>query len=226
VTPSRSRRRSQPVRHDIRARILEAAGRLFADKGYFGATGKEICASVGANAAAVVYHFGGIADLYAAALEEAFARLASCEPRTAAPSHGADAKERLTPLITTLTRTILGPPSSSWAARLISREIIAPTVMGAGLGNPKLRLVAAAMEEAVSEVTALPHGHPVVALSCINIMALFVILPLVSREQLAELFPTASVGSYSIEETAQHLARFALRGLESVARDVKRRSKA
>jgi AcrR family transcriptional regulator len=221
MTPSHSQRQSHSVRHDTQARILEAAGRLFADKGYFGTTGKEICARVGANAASVAYHFGGIANLYAAALEEAFARLADSKPLTAAPSRGTDARQRLTSLITTLSRTIVDP--SSWAARLISRQIIAPTGMCAGMDNPKLRAVAALLEGAVSELCGLPHRHPAVALSCINIMAPFVILPLVSQQQLEEFFPTVSFGSHSVEETTQHLARFALRGLAGVARNVKRR---
>jgi AcrR family transcriptional regulator len=220
MTPSRSRRPSHPVRRDIQARILEAAGQLFADKGYFGTTGKEICARVGANAASVAYHFGGIANLYAAALEEAFARLADSNPLTAAPSSGRAARQRLT----SLGRTIVDP--SSWAARLISREIIAPTGMCAGMDTPKLRSVVALLEGAVSELCGLPHGHPAVALSCINIVAPFVILPLVSQQQLEELFPTVAFGSHSVEETTQHLARFALRGLAAMARDVKRRGRA
>jgi AcrR family transcriptional regulator len=201
---------------------MEAAGQLFADKGYFGTTGKEICARVGANAASVAYHFGGIANLYAAALEEAFDRLAGGKPLTAALSRETDATQRLTSLIATLARTILDTPASSWAARLISREIMAPTVMCAGMDNAKLRGVAVLLEGTVSELTGLPHGHPAVTLSCINIMAPFVILPLVSQRQLAELFPGVSFGSPSVEETTQHLARFALRGLAAVARNVKR----
>jgi TetR/AcrR family transcriptional regulator, regulator of cefoperazone and chloramphenicol sensitivity len=219
VTPSHSRRRSRSVRHDTRARILEAAGQLFADKGYFGTTGKEICARVGANAASIAYHFGGTANLYAAALEEAFARLAGCKPLTAALSRRTDAKERLTSLITTLARTILETPASSWAARLISREIIAPAVMCAGMDNPKLRALAVLLQETVSELTGLPHGNPAVTLSCINIMAPFVILPLVSQQQLERFFPAVSFGSDSVEETTQHLARFALWGLAAVARN-------
>jgi len=226
VTRSRSRRQRQPVAHETRARILQAAGQLFADKGYFGTTGKEICSRAGTNPASVVYHFGGIADLYVAALEKAFAQLATSGPLTAAPSRGADAKQKLTSLITMLARTILGPPSSSWPVRLISREIIAPTVMGSGLGNPKLRAMATVLERTVSKLTALPHGHPVVALSCINIMAPFVILPLVSQQQFTQFFPTVSSRPHSVEETAQHLVRFALRGLAAAARDVKRRGKA
>jgi hypothetical protein len=44
-------------------------------------------------------------------------------------------------------------------------------------------------------------------------------LPLVSQQQLERFFPAVSFGSDSVEETTQHLARFALWGLAAVGRN-------
>ncbi len=54
-----------------KARLLEAAGREFADKGFEGATVRSICDRAGANLAAVNYHFGDKERLYAEAVMEA-----------------------------------------------------------------------------------------------------------------------------------------------------------
>ena len=50
-----------------RARLLEAAGQVFAEQGFEAATGKEIAERAGVNAAGVNYHFGSLEGLYAAA---------------------------------------------------------------------------------------------------------------------------------------------------------------
>ena len=41
-----------------RNKLLDSAGRVFADFGYQGATVREICARAGVNVALVNYHFG------------------------------------------------------------------------------------------------------------------------------------------------------------------------
>src|SRR5262252_7045142 len=54
-----------------KARLLDAAGEEFAEKGYDAATVRSICARAGANVAAVNYHFGDKEQLYTHAVIEA-----------------------------------------------------------------------------------------------------------------------------------------------------------
>ncbi len=49
---------------DNRSRLLEAAEELFAEKGWAGASMRELTARAGANLAAVGYHFGGKQELF------------------------------------------------------------------------------------------------------------------------------------------------------------------
>jgi len=53
-------------------RLLEAARRVFASKGFAGASIREITSAAGANLGAVTYHFGSKQGLYDAVLERAF----------------------------------------------------------------------------------------------------------------------------------------------------------
>ncbi|QSA95824.1 CerR family C-terminal domain-containing protein [Methylococcus sp. EFPC2] len=55
---------------DARSRLVLAALRLFAEKGYEGATTREICERAGANVSAIRYYFGDKAGLYRAAFTE------------------------------------------------------------------------------------------------------------------------------------------------------------
>ncbi|CCG07616.1 TetR/AcrR family transcriptional regulator [Pararhodospirillum photometricum] len=56
-------------------RLIEAATREFADRGYHGATIQAIVYRAGANQAAVNYHFGNKAKLYEMVMRQAMARL-------------------------------------------------------------------------------------------------------------------------------------------------------
>lgn len=53
---------------ETRLRILEAAEALFAERGYYGVTVREIARAVGVDPALVNYHFGGKGELLAKAL--------------------------------------------------------------------------------------------------------------------------------------------------------------
>ena len=58
--------------HDTRRRLMEAALKVFAEKGFSGAGIREIAEQAKANSAMVQYHFGGKEGLYKEALRFAF----------------------------------------------------------------------------------------------------------------------------------------------------------
>lgn len=61
---------SETETHDARSRLVMAALRLFAEKGYKAASTREICEAAGANISAIRYYFGDKAGLYRAAFFE------------------------------------------------------------------------------------------------------------------------------------------------------------
>ena len=69
---------------DTRTQILDAAERLFAERGYRGTSVRAITELAGANLAAVGYHFGSKAELVAAVVRRVI------EPINAAQSDGLD----------------------------------------------------------------------------------------------------------------------------------------
>ena len=85
-----ARRRMAARSLRTRALLIEEGGRLFAEFGFNGATGKEICRQAGVHTSAIVYHFGGLAGLYRAVLEEARRRLLSTEALAAAVNAESD----------------------------------------------------------------------------------------------------------------------------------------
>jgi len=66
--------------HETHDRLLDAAGAVFAEKGYHHATVAEICERAGANIAAVNYYFRSKDNLYVEAWREAFQRSVRAHP--------------------------------------------------------------------------------------------------------------------------------------------------
>lgn len=80
---------------DTKQRLFDAAIKVFAQKGYDGATVRAICDRAGANVAAVNYHYGDKENLYAQVLEYIFASpRAEFAPRRKDMT-GAPAEDRL-----------------------------------------------------------------------------------------------------------------------------------
>lgn len=110
---------------DTRERILTAAGPIFADKGYGGATVREICQAAAVNQAAINYYFGDKERLYIETVTRAH-RLGV--QRVPLPKWSADTppEQRLADFVRTLLERMLGD-ESPWQARLMLREILQPT---------------------------------------------------------------------------------------------------
>ncbi len=64
-------------KQETRELILEAAERVFGERGFDGARTREIAKRAGVNVAQLHYHFGSKADLYQAVLRNAASRLQS-----------------------------------------------------------------------------------------------------------------------------------------------------
>jgi len=108
-----------------RARILEAAGAVFAEKGFDNATIREICQLAGANLAAVNYHFGDKRHLYVETVKRAHqARV----ERSPLPNWPADvpAQVKLRDFIETFLTRLLCPDHATWHVQLMMRELASP----------------------------------------------------------------------------------------------------
>ncbi len=208
-------------RQSTREQLLEIAGQVFSEKGFPGATGKEICERSDANAAAVVYHFGGMDNLYRAVLQEARNRLAPSEALAVAVAAQTDPKAKLAAFIGLFVRRLSGPASSTWPARLLSREMISPSAIFDEIRNKEMRARAIILRSIVSELTGLPDDHPAVARSCVNIMAPFGVLLLIGPRRIEKTFPVLSFGPESTDEVTRHMVEFALGGLAAIARDAR-----
>lgn len=110
---------------DTRRRILEAAGPLFAEKGYEATNVREITTRAGANQASINYHFGSKEKLYVEAVRYAGS---NCDQAFPMPQPPADAtpEQQLRGFITVMLHRMLDPNVPPWHRQLIMRELAEP----------------------------------------------------------------------------------------------------
>jgi TetR/AcrR family transcriptional regulator, regulator of cefoperazone and chloramphenicol sensitivity len=205
-----------------RAKLLEAAGHLFAEKGFDRATGKEICERAGANAAAVNYYFGGMEGLHAAVIWEAHSRLVTFEALSTAIAGKADAKAKLDAVMGLFVEVLTGPASTSWVLRVLGREVVAPSAAVDVLRQQEFLPKSHILKTLVGELMGLPPDHPAVARGCLSVMAPCVLLLIFDREMLKSAFPTLGLGAEDRPAIARHLVQYAMAGLAAVAREARK----
>lgn len=181
------------TRKTTRQALLEAAGPVFAQKGYARATAKEICQLAGADLAAVNYHYGSKDGLYQAVLVEAHRQLVSVDELKVIAETPGTPEQRLERLV----RTLLGRVNDkgrSWSLQVLVHEILAPTEHAPQFARkavlPKVQLVFGL----IGGVLGLPPDHAtvqravaLVVLPCIMLMVIpatvrQIVLPAVAKD--------------------------------------------
>jgi AcrR family transcriptional regulator len=112
--------------HDpTKARLLEAAGEEFAEKGFALARVRTICQRAGANLAAVNYHFGDKEQLYVQAVVEAYQRSMQAVPDFDEQLEPAEQLRRF--IASFLSNVLAMSRTPSWQHDLMMREMLRPT---------------------------------------------------------------------------------------------------
>lgn len=111
---------------DPRARLLDAAGRAFAEKGYQKTTVREICQAADVNLASVNYYFGDKEQLYVEAVKRAHLCHSTEIPEPDWDSIPA-ADERLGAFVLMTVRRMMARSMEPWQSRLMMREMVQPT---------------------------------------------------------------------------------------------------
>ncbi len=197
-----------------RQRLLEAAGPVFAEKGFGAANVREICRRAGANVAAVNYHFGGKKGLYLEVFRAQMrSRLAKYPPHLGILPD-APAAQRLRAFIRSAVKRLFeaqdAPP---WFDRLITWEMTEPTaaldMLVEEFLEPQRRLLA----QIVADLLGRPPHSGEVSRCCWSIVGQWLIYHC-ARNALLRLQPEISYSPAAISALAEHIADFSLAALK------------
>ena len=200
---------------ETRHRLLEAAGEVFAERGFHKATVREICQRARANVAAINYHFHNKQGLYAAVLKYTL-RCASEEySAPAAPVTRANAAQQLRAIIAGRLRVVFDPGRPAWHGKLMSREVIEPTAALDALVKDELEPLFRRLESCARALLGPRVGAERVRLCALSIASQWTFYHH-ARPVIARLHPSCKFGPKDIDALADHIAEFSLAALQQL----------
>ncbi len=204
-------------KQSTRERLIEAAGRLFAEKGFAGATVREICDAAGANVAAVNYHFHDKEALYAEVVAHVLRGRTERFPMDRGLGEAASPEARLRAFVRGFLCRRFDRTRPAWWGTLLAREMRKPCqavrwvidkerkgnrrllssiiqdLLGPGADTAEVELCSASV---FGQVLMYVHGHHV------SLTA----------------FRGENVTPEKVEELARHITDFSLGGIAHLRR--------
>jgi TetR/AcrR family transcriptional regulator, regulator of cefoperazone and chloramphenicol sensitivity len=110
---------------NTRQSLLEAAGEIFAKKGFWSATHEEICSRANANLAAINYHFGSKENLYVEACKYSFEKSMEKYPSEGGASSKDPVEKRLRGRVLSILKRIADPETHE--IDIMLKEMTNPT---------------------------------------------------------------------------------------------------
>ncbi|MGB9515171.1 MAG: CerR family C-terminal domain-containing protein, partial [Candidatus Acidiferrum sp.] len=153
---------SGPPRLDpapTREKLLEAAGQVFAERGYYNATIREICRLAGANVAAVNYTFGDKLGLYTEVLRQ-YLRAPGVDELTATLDQARSPEELLRAVIHARLQSLCARKRPDRAFQIAMHEFSQPTPAMTRVVDEGVRPIYTRVLKAVGEMLGLPPEHP------------------------------------------------------------------
>ena len=198
---------------DCRERILEAAGEIFAECGFRGATVRRICERARVNVAAINYYFGGKEKLYSEVLRHWYDFAIKKYPRLLGIGEDAPAEEQLRAFIRSLLFRLLDKGKPAWFGKLMMREMTEPTKAFERLVKeivlPRDKMLASIVQKMIGA----PISEGEILKCCASIIGQCLYY-YNARSIIVQLYHQDVSKPDEIEGIADHIMKFSLRGLE------------
>lgn len=204
-----------PRGHDVdtRDRLINAAARLFADRGHAHVTIRDICASSQANIAAVNYHYSSKDELYQEVVAWSVKTMQAATQAAVQSGAGLAAEARLRMFVRTLLQeTVSG--EYAWLHQLLAREISEPTPALNQLMPQVVEPRLAFLREIVAELLGADASDPRAVQCAFSIHALCLVCT--HRPLVARFAPLTTADA--LQAHADHITEFSLAGLWALAR--------
>jgi len=196
---------------ETRARVLDAAARLFAERGFARVTVRDICKKARANVAAVNYHFGGKDGLYTAVMQSAIGVMSSTTEAARAAGEGLSAQDKLRAYVMVFVRRVTGNARDSWIHQLMMREIADPTPALEMVAEQVLKPRMAYFCAVISELVDRPADDPSVVRCALSVQSQF--HAMLWNRVVAGIIDDVPPTPDTLETIADHITTFSLGGI-------------
>jgi TetR/AcrR family transcriptional regulator, regulator of cefoperazone and chloramphenicol sensitivity len=207
--PRAAKRTRRPAISDpTREKLLDVAGRIFADRGFRSATIREICVAAGANVAAVNYHFGDKLGLYTEAVQMSL-RAAELDAMQNVLDQPAPPETILRAVIRVRLHSVCRRDRPDWYFRILTHELGEPTPALRQLINKVGRPIFQRMLELIGGMIGLPADDDRTRMCAVSVMGQILVY-VFARPLLAGVWPELKMTPEQIDRVADHIGDFSL----------------
>jgi AcrR family transcriptional regulator len=211
ISKIRRNRKRQPgearALYSTRDKLLETAEQVFAERGYYKTTVREIAKRSGANIAAVNYHFGDKLGLYSEVLHHLLA--ARVEPIEAALDQNAPPEDVLRLVIRTRLRSVSGTTLPDWHFRILMHEFAQPSPLMARVVKEVSRPIFMRLLELTGKFIGLPPDDEKTRLCAFSVMGQ-VLLYVMQTPLLLRILPELKMTPEQVDRVTDHIVDFSL----------------
>ena len=197
---------------DTEARLLDAAGQVFAEKGFAAATVRDVSRRAGLrNVGAVNYYFRSKENLYEAALRHAFrCRMAKAPPPVW--PEGTPPTVKLRQFIERACRSMLDDDMAPWQMQLLMRELSHPGPAGEAIVHDFIKPLYEILWGLLREVLPGPVDERTLHLIGFSVMGQC-FYHRIARSVMRVVAGAEECATYDPASVAAHVARFSLAAL-------------
>jgi len=197
-----------------RERLLDAAGEVFAERGYRRATVREICRRARVNVASVNYYFKGKEDLYSDVLEFAYRQARQKYPENEPAGRAGSPESRLFGFVRLFLLRILDEGRPAWFGKLMVREIVEPTGALDKVIDRAILPLHESLGALVREILGSRPREEEIRRHVFSILGQCLFYRHASPV-IARLYPDVRYDPAEIERTARHIAAVALSAMKA-----------
>lgn len=213
--------RGRAVYEDIRGadstreKLLEVAGRVFAEHGYYAATVRDICAQADSNVAAVNYHFRDKLGLYTEVLQQSV-RASNVHAMQDAFDQDVAPERILRDVIRARLSGVCRGDAADQKLRILLHELTQPTPAIDRILRKLMQPIYQRMLELVGELIGLPAHDETTRLCAHSIMGQIMLYAL-AGPLFARVWQGFKMTPQRTERIAEHIADFSMAYLNEVA---------
>lgn len=204
-----------------KARLLEAATKVFAKKGFRDTTVSDICKTAGANVASVNYYFQSKEGLYAEVWRNAFNLALETYPPDGGLGEDSSFEERLGAMIKSMVYRMLDRGKLGCAGQILLMEISNPTEAIHLVKKDAILPLRKRFESLISEYLGKKASKKQIVFCVMSIINQCLMFGL-KNGQLPPVL--RSIGKEELcDSLANHITMFSLAGIEAVKQEINKK---
>ena len=213
------------VARSTQQRLIEAAGELFAEKGFKETTVRDISERAGANLAAVNYHFGDKEKLYEGVVFHLIDGIKKEFPIDKGFEEATSAEERLLAFVRNLLYRFGDPDRPAWQGALLAAERMNPRPVVLSIMHEEIFKTHSLLTSIINDLLGPDAAADDIAFCTASVMGQLMFHAHPKLPHVPEVLKREQMSAEELEQLAQHIATFSMAGMRRVKKNIKERAK-